>query len=78
MSKAILHNRSEELPAASGARPGNQPNADRRPADAEMARVLGTTPFHMALDHSGAGIAHWRHDPLHDVVEPMSHHVIMA
>src|SRR5262249_50407132 len=27
---------------------------------------------------SGAGIAHWKHDPLHDVVEPMTHHVIMA
>src|SRR5882672_2355083 len=78
MSKPILHNRSEELPAASGARPDNQPNSDRRPADAEMARVLGTTPFHMALDSSGAGIAHWKHEPLHDVVEPMSHHVIMA
>src|SRR5689334_12754982 len=43
-----------------------------------MARVLGTTPFRMALDSSGAGIAHWKHDPLHDVVEPMTHHVIMA
>lgn len=43
-----------------------------------MARVLGTTPFRMTLDQSGAGIAHWKHDPLHDVVEPMIHHVIMA
>nr|WP_247327656.1 AraC family transcriptional regulator [Bradyrhizobium sp. 141] len=43
-----------------------------------MARVLRTEPFRMALDASGAGLAHWRHDPLHDVVEPMSHHVIMA
>jgi AraC family transcriptional regulator len=32
----------------------------------------------MALDPSGAGIAHWKHDPLHGVVEPMTHHVIMA
>ncbi|HWV62433.1 MAG TPA: AraC family transcriptional regulator, partial [Oxalicibacterium sp.] len=32
----------------------------------------------MVLDSSGAGIAHWKHDPLHDVVEPMTHHVIMA
>jgi AraC family transcriptional regulator len=32
----------------------------------------------MALDASGAGIAHWKHDPLHDVVEPMTHHVVMA
>nr|WP_245419863.1 AraC family transcriptional regulator [Phyllobacterium salinisoli] len=43
-----------------------------------MARALGTTPFSMALDPSGGGIAHWKHDPLHDVVQPMSDHVIMA
>ncbi|MEZ2128611.1 AraC family transcriptional regulator [Sinorhizobium sp. CB9] len=43
-----------------------------------MARALGTTPFRMALDPSGGGIAHWKHEPLHDVVEPMSDHVIMA
>ncbi len=43
-----------------------------------MARVLHTEPFRVALDSSGAGIAHWKHEPLHDVVEPMSHHVIMA
>ncbi len=43
-----------------------------------MARVLGTDPFRVALDASGAGIAHWKHDPLHDVVAPMTHHVIMA
>ncbi|WP_249143699.1 AraC family transcriptional regulator [Bradyrhizobium liaoningense] len=55
-----------------------QANAARRPADVEMARVLGTTPFSMALDDSGAGVAHWKHEPLHDVVEPMNHHVIMA
>jgi AraC family transcriptional regulator len=54
------------------------PVSDRRAANAEMARVLGTAPFRMALDPSGAGIAHWKHEPLHDVVEPMSHHVIMA
>src|SRR5712664_1248664 len=78
MSKPILHNRSEELPAVSEPRQSDLPVADRRPADAEMARVLGTTPFHMALDSSGAGIAHWKHEPLHDVVEPMSHHVVMA
>ncbi|GGI54615.1 helix-turn-helix transcriptional regulator [Oxalicibacterium solurbis] len=51
---------------------------DGRPADAEMARVLGTTPIRMVLDSSGAGIAHWKHDPLHGVVEPMTHHVIMS
>jgi AraC family transcriptional regulator len=54
------------------------PTGDRRLAEAEMERVLGTVPFRMALDHSGAGLTHWKHDPLHDVVEPMTHHVIMA
>ncbi|WP_223974546.1 AraC family transcriptional regulator [Bradyrhizobium sp. RD5-C2] len=54
------------------------PANGHRHADEEMARVLGTTPFQMALDASGAGIAHWKHEPLHDIVEPMTHHVIMA
>jgi AraC family transcriptional regulator len=78
MGKPTLRGRSKNLPAASEARPDDQPIADGRPADVEMARVLGTTPFNMALDSSGAGIAHWKHEPLHDVVEPMTHHVIMA
>jgi AraC family transcriptional regulator len=78
-SQPIERNLSHQnQPDASGARQSNVPIADRPPADAEMARVLGTTPFHMALDASGAGIAHWKHEPLHDVVEPMTHHVIMA
>jgi AraC family transcriptional regulator len=78
VSKPILRRLSSGLPAASEARPDDPPIADGRPADVEMARVLGTTPFSMALDSSGAGIAHWKHEPLHDVVEPMTHHVIMA
>jgi AraC family transcriptional regulator len=78
MSKPILHNSSADLPATSEAHQNNVSVANGRHADVEMARVLGTTPFHMALDPSGAGIAHWKHDPLHDVVEPMTHHVIMA
>jgi AraC family transcriptional regulator len=78
-SQPIERNLSHQnQPDASRARQSNVPIADRPPADAEMARVLGTTPFHMALDASGAGIAHWKHEPLHDVVEPMTHHVIMA
>ncbi|RZN11137.1 AraC family transcriptional regulator [Bradyrhizobium genosp. SA-3] len=77
MGKQAMHDCSEGQPAASEARQSNVPVAEGRP-DAEMARVLGTTPFRMALDASGAGIAHWKHGPLHDVVEPMSHHVIMA
>jgi AraC family transcriptional regulator len=78
-SQPIERDRShQDQPAASEARQSNLPMADGRPADVEMARVLGTEPFHMALDSSGGGIAHWKHEPLHDVVEPMAHHVIMA
>ncbi len=78
MSKPILHDPLRAPPVAPSAHPNGMPVSDRRAADAEMARVLGTAPFRMALDPSGAGIAHWKHEPLHDVVEPMSHHVIMA
>jgi AraC family transcriptional regulator len=76
--KPILRDPLERPPVAAETRRSNVPIADGRPADAEMARVLGTTPFRTALDPSGAGIAHWKHDPLHGVVEPMIHHVIMA
>ena len=38
----------------------------------EMTRVLKTTPVRMISDSSSGAIAHWRHDPLHDVVEPMT------
>jgi AraC family transcriptional regulator len=79
MSEPISQVSAHENPsAASEPHQGQSPVSDRRAADAEMARVLHTTPFRMALDASGAGIAHWKHEPLHDVVEPMSHHVIMA
>jgi AraC family transcriptional regulator len=78
MSKPVLHDLPHRQPDPVEALRRDVPTTDHRPADAEMARVLGTTPFRMALDASGAGIAHWKHDPLHDVVEPMSHHVIMA
>ena len=60
MSKPNSRDVPKNLPAASEARQSNVPTADGRPADVEMARVLGTTPFHMALDPSGAGIAHWK------------------
>jgi AraC family transcriptional regulator len=78
-SKPILRDPSQHnQPEGSATQQRDLPISDRRPADVEMARVLGTAPFRMALDPSGAGIAHWKHEPLHDVVEPMSHHVIMA
>lgn len=66
------------LPPIPSSRSDDGATPERRAADAEMARVLRTEPTRMALDSSGAGIAHWNHDPLHDVVEPMSHHVVMA
>ncbi|WP_167772152.1 helix-turn-helix domain-containing protein [Bradyrhizobium frederickii] len=76
MSKVVLRESLNEIPAASQVR--RDLAGDRPTADVEMARVLGTVPFRMALETSGAGIAHWKHDSLHDIVEPMSHHVIMA
>ncbi|MGY0569802.1 AraC family transcriptional regulator [Bradyrhizobium sp. RDM12] len=78
MNNPIFRDASQpKSQAASEARQTKGSIAEGRP-DAEMARVLGTTAFQMALDPSGAGIAHWKHDPLHDVVGPMTHHVIMA
>jgi AraC family transcriptional regulator len=79
MSKPILRDSSQEdPPVESEARQGTQPTADPHSADAEMARVLRTAPLRMALDPSGGGIAHWKHEPLHDVVQPMTDHVVMA
>jgi len=79
MSKPILRDPSHEsLPDASEARQGHSPSADRRPADVEMARVLRTAPLHMASDPSSGAIAHWKHGALHDVVEPMTDHVVMT
>jgi len=43
-----------------------------------MARVLKTTPVHIASDLSGGAIAKWSHDAFHEVVEPMTDHVIMT
>lgn len=52
----------------------------RRPADAEMARVLKTKPLNIVSgrDPSSGGIAHWKHGALHDVVQPMADHVVMT
>ncbi|MHB0773964.1 helix-turn-helix transcriptional regulator [Bradyrhizobium sp. 1.29L] len=79
MSQQMLHDRScQNHRDASETNQHGLPIGERRSADVEMARVLHTKPVSMALDPSGSAIAHWKHDPLHDVVEPMSHHVIMA
>jgi AraC family transcriptional regulator len=68
----------EDPPAASKVRRSNVPIADGRPADVEMARVLKTAPLRMASDPSSGAIAHWKHGALHDVVEPMTEHVVMT
>jgi AraC family transcriptional regulator len=51
-----------------------------RPADAEMARVLKVEPLRLVSgrDPSCGAIAHWKHGALHDVVRPMTDHVIMT
>src|SRR5215510_6418731 len=78
MSKPIPRDLSEGVSAASAAFRSDPSNAERRPADVEMARVLRTTPLRMASDPSSGAIAYWKHDPLHDVVGPMSDHVVMT
>jgi AraC family transcriptional regulator len=75
MSKPILCTPSKNQ---SEGRQSDQPNADLRPASMEMARVLRTAPLRIASDPSNNAIAHWKHGALHDVVEPMSDHVIMS
>ena len=77
--KPILRDLSHENQSAtSKAHQCGLPNADRPPADVEMARVLKTAPLRMASDPSSGAIAYWKHDALHDVVEPMADHVIMT
>jgi len=66
------------LPPAPNVQPDDSSTSERRPADVEMARVLKTAPLRIASDPSSGAIAYWKHNPLHDVVEPMSDHVVMA
>ncbi|XIA62184.1 helix-turn-helix transcriptional regulator [Bradyrhizobium sp. TZ2] len=68
----------EHPPAVSEARQSGVSVADGRSADVEMARVLKIAPVRMASDPSSGAIAHWKHGALHDVVEPMTDHVIMT
>lgn len=78
MNKPILHDPLAALLAAPSARLSDSRVAERRPADVEMARILKTAPLQMASDPFNGGIAHWKHGALHDVVEPMTDHVIMT
>jgi AraC family transcriptional regulator len=78
MNKPVLDDPLEALLAVPSARPSDSQFAERRPADVEMARVLKTAPLQMASDPCTGGISHWKHGALHDVVEPMTDHVIMT
>ena len=78
MNKPILHDPLKALLIAPSARHSDSPVPERRRADAEMARVLKTSPLQMASDPSNGAIAHWKHGALHDVVAPMTDHVIMT
>ena len=40
--------------------------------------MLRTTPLRMASEQSSGTIAYWKHEPVHDVVRPMTDHVIMT
>jgi AraC family transcriptional regulator len=79
MSNPVLRDASQQAqPRPSGAQQRGLPVTDPRPADVEMSRVLKTAPLHMTSDLSNGAIAHWKHGALHDVVEPMTDHVIMT
>ncbi len=78
MKTPIQHDPLAALFAAPTARLSDSRVAERRPANVEMARVLKTAPLQMASDPSNGAIAHWKHGALHDVVEPMTDHVIMT
>jgi len=49
-------------------------------ADAEMERVLRTAPLTTFSVHDPfeTRLARWKHQPFHDVVKPMSDHVVMT
>jgi AraC family transcriptional regulator len=78
MSKPVLRDPSENRPAAPAAHQRDLADAERRPADVEMARVLKMAPVRVASDPSSGVIAYWKHDALHDVVAPMADHVLMT
>lgn len=75
MNKHISRDSFENAQVAPEACQVTAANGERPDASAEMARVLGTILFQMVLDTSNDGIANRKHDPPHDVVDPMIHHV---
>lgn len=78
-STALMRNPPHKgLPPAPTAQTDDRSTSELRAADAEMARVLKTRPLRMASDCQSGTIAYWKHEALHDVVEPMADHVIMT
>jgi AraC family transcriptional regulator len=78
MRKPVMRDPLKDALIASEGHQDDLQGSDRRPADVEMARVLRTAPLHMASDPSTGTIAHWKHEPVHDVVGPMADHVVMT
>ena len=78
MRKPVMRDPLKDALIASDGPQDDLQGVDRRPADVEMARVLRTAPLHMASDPSTGTIAHWKHEPVHDVVGPMADHVVMT
>ena len=78
MSKPILHDPLKHLLVASEARPDDR----RLPIGVQpMWRWRGCSRpplFAWPPIPSSGAIAYWKHEPLHDVVEPMADHVIMT
>lgn len=74
----MCHPSHKGLPPTPGTRPNDGSKSEPRAADAEMARVLKTKPLRIASDSQSGAIAYWKHEPLHDIVEPMADHVIMT
>ncbi|MDI3560473.1 AraC family transcriptional regulator [Bradyrhizobium sp. Arg816] len=78
MNKHILCDSLEDASVAPEACQVGPANAEHPHAGTATARVLGTTAFRMALDTSGAAIAHRKYERVHHVCGPKTHHVIMA
>lgn len=67
-----------QVPKGASDMTDDAPQARRRPAGEELARVSKTAPVRVAASGSDGTIAHWKHGALHDVVGAMADHVIMA
>lgn len=78
MSKPCLYDLSQASPDETAVALQNNTPVVARPPLNEISRVLRTMPVHIASDLSGGAIAQWSHDPFHEVVQPMTDHVVMT